>query len=41
MTLEYNTDKHQSAVTAIRFFDNWKVISGSSDGSVHIDNILD
>ncbi len=36
----YNTDKHQGAVTALRFFEGWKLISGSSKGEVQIDNIV-
>jgi WD40 repeat protein len=36
----YNTDKHQGAVTALRFFEGWKLISGSSRGEVQIDNIV-
>ncbi len=36
----YNTEKHKGSVTSIRFFEGWKVISGSSKGEVQIDNIL-
>lgn len=32
-------DKHKAAVTNIRFFEEWSVVSGSSDGSVHLYNI--
>lgn len=36
----YNTDKHQGSVTSLRFFESWKLISGSSKGEVQIDNIV-
>lgn len=36
----YNTDKHSGSVTALEFFEGWKLISGSSRGEVQIDNIL-
>ena len=32
-------DKHVKAVTRLGFLENWKLISGSQDGSVHLYNI--
>lgn len=32
-------DKHKQEVTCMEFFDNWKLISGSMDGGVHIYNL--
>jgi WD40 repeat protein len=32
-------DKHQKEVTELKFFENWKLISGSQDGGVHIYDI--
>lgn len=36
----YNSDKHRGSVTALRFFESWKLISGSSRGEVQIDNVV-
>jgi WD40 repeat protein len=38
--IEFSTDKHQGPITALAFFESWKLISGSSKGSVHIDNLM-
>ena len=38
--LEFNTEKHANAVTCLRFFEKWKLISGSSNGEVFIHNVL-
>jgi WD40 repeat protein len=33
------TRKHKGSVTCIAFFENWKIISGSSQGELNIDNL--
>ena len=38
--LEFNTDKHSGKVTCLRFFEKWKLISGSSCGEVFIHNVV-
>lgn len=32
-------DKHVESVTCMEFFENWKLVSGSADGGVHIYNL--
>ena len=34
-----NTRKHEGSVTAVAFFEGWKVVTGSSKGEVNIDNL--
>ena len=34
-----NTHKHRGSVTCLSFFENWKLVSGSSKGELNIDNI--
>lgn len=41
LNIKMNTDKQQGEITCLKFFEGWKLISGSSKGEVYIDNILD
>lgn len=36
---KFYLDKHLEGVTALQFFENYKLISGSEDGGVHIYNL--
>ena len=38
---KYYLDKHQAEVTHLVFCDDWRLVSGAFDGSVHIYDILE
>lgn len=40
LNIKMNTDKQLGQITCLKFFEGWKLISGSSKGEVFIDNIL-
>lgn len=37
--LEYNTEKHKSAVTCLSFFEKWKLISGDRSNQIFVHNV--
>jgi WD40 repeat protein len=41
LNIKMNTDKQQGEITCLKFFEGWKLVSGSSKGEVFIDNVLD
>ena len=38
---KFYLDKHQASVSQVLFCDDWRLVSGAMDGSIHIYDILD
>lgn len=40
LSLLMHTDKHPGPISTITFFEQWKLVTGSQAGSIHIDDLL-